>query len=200
MKIIDCKQGTEEWFELHKDKMTASHAYCIATGGKGLNTYCRKIAAQIYTGIIPATFKDKNMQTGNDEEEYARIAYELSTGNKVEIIGFGIYDEYTGASPDGLVREDGGIEIKRKTFEKHNDLLLGAEEFEEGYIWQCKMNMLVFDRSWWDLISYNPNFKENSLFIKRIERNKEDDRKLIEGLKKGKQLIQEYLNMYNKKN
>lgn len=196
--IRDIEQGTPEWHNLRMSRMTASHAQEIANCGKGLNTLCRKIAAQIFTNTIATTYKNQNMLIGNEEEHFAREAYELMTGCDVEQVTFGIYSDYVGASPDGLVGSDGGIEIKRKTFEKHCDLLCGADQFESQYIWQCRMNMLVFDRQWWDLISYNPLFKEKSLFGIRIYREEQYDEKLLKGFEKGEELIKEYLSILNK--
>ena len=196
MKIIrDVEQGTPEWHEYRRTRMTASHAQEIATADKGLQTLCRKIAGQIYTGeLAPCAFKNQNMITGNEEECFAREAYELTQGVDVEQIGIGLYSDYVGASPDGLIGDDGGCEFKRKTFEKHNDLLLGAEKFESKYVWQCHMNMLVFDRQWWDLVSYNPLFKDRSLYIQRIYRDPAKDALLLNGFKVGEELIKAYLN------
>jgi hypothetical protein len=189
------EQGTTEWHELRLGRMTASHAQEIANCGKGLDTLCRKIAGQIFTNTIAPSYKNENMIIGNEEEHYAREAYEILTGNDVEQVTFGIYSDYVGASPDGLVGTDGGIEIKRKTFEKHCDLLFGVEPFESKYIWQCRMNMLVFDRQWWDLLSYNPLFKGKSLFKLRLHREEQYDEQLLKGFEKGENLIKKYLSI-----
>lgn len=196
MKLHNVKQGSDEWHSLRLGRMTASNAHTISVAGKGLETYCRMLAAEIYTGQREDEYKSPDMIRGNEEEDYARSCYEFQTGNQVIEVGFAEYSEYVGASPDGLVGLDGGIEIKRKTLKTHNDLLLGAVEFEEKYIWQCHMCMLIFDREWWDLMSYNPLFKERSLFIKRIHRSAECDTKLLSGFMKGEALINEFLKKY----
>lgn len=195
MQIVDIVQGSEDWFNLRLGKLTASHALAIENGGKGLDTLCRRLAAEIYTKSSVEKFTNDDMETGIEEEKYARMAYEMSSGHTVNEVGFVLYNHFCGCSPDGLVNEDGGIEIKRKTFIKHNDLLLGATAFESQYISQCHMNLLITDRSWWDLISYNPKFKSKSLFIKRIQRSKEKDDKLIQGIELGKKLIKKYLDI-----
>lgn len=192
--IKDIEQGSPEWHELRRTRMTASHAQEIGTAGKGLKTLCRKIAAQIFTGELASDgFKNEAMERGSEEETFARSAYEFERSVEVEQIAFAIYSDYVGASPDGLVGEAGGCEFKRKTFEKHNDLLLGSESFESKYIWQCHMNMLVFDRQWWDLVSYNPLFKNRALHIIRILRDPAKDAALLAGFAKGEELIKQYV-------
>ena len=101
--IKNIEQGTPEWHELRRSRMTASHAQEIGSAGKGLDTLCRKIAAQIFTGEIAPAYKNENMLTGNEEEHFARSAYEFERDVEVEQITFGIFSDYVGASPDGLV-------------------------------------------------------------------------------------------------
>jgi hypothetical protein len=196
MTIHDVQQGTPEWHALRLEKMTASHAHTIAVAGKGLSTYCRQIAAQIYTGMAFEGYTSEAMQRGIDEEDFARGAYELATGADVVQVGFAEFEPYFGASPDGLVGLDGGVEFKRKTSKCHNDLLLGVVDFEPEYIWQCHANMMVFDRDWWDLCSFNPTFKDRSLFTRRIYRDTACDAKLLAGIEAGKQEIKHYLSLY----
>lgn len=190
-------QGSPEWNKLRLGKMTASHAQCIATGGKGLETYCRLLAAEIFTGMTAENYTNQNMIIGLEEERYARIAYEMQTGHDVAEVGFVEFSEYVGASPDGLVGDRGGVEIKRKTFTKHNDLLLGAEMFEEKYVWQCYMNLLVTGRLWWDLVSYNPCFKGQCLFQVTFQRDPIREEQLLEGFDKGQRLIIQNLEKLN---
>lgn len=195
MIIHDVEQGSPEWAQLRLGKMTASNALCIATGGKGLESYCRLLAAEIFTGCGAESYTNANMITGIEQEPFARMAYEMQTGHEVEQVGFIEYSEYVGASPDGLVGVNGGLEIKRKTFTKHNDLLLGADTFEEKYIWQCHMNMLVSGRLWWDLISYNPHFKGKSIYQQTFQTDPIRNEQLLAGFDKGEQLIKKNLEL-----
>lgn len=195
--IYDVIQGTEEWLALRRGKMTASHAQAIAAAGKGLDTYTSEIAAELYTGKGKKIYKNAAMQNGNDTEHLVRIAYEMYTGESVYEIGFAQYNEYVGCSPDGLVGGDGGVEIKSRDSDEdsysltHLKLLLGEEDFESCYVWQCHMNMLVLNRQWWDLISYDPSFKDKSLFIRRIYRDESKDSKLLNGFEVGEKMITE---------
>lgn len=196
MILHDIEQGSPEWYAVRLGKMTASNAYTISIADKGLSTYCRQIAGEIYRGIPFEGYMSGDMRVGKDEEDFTRSAYELMTGDEVVQVGFAEYEPFFGASPDGLVGLDGGVEFKRKIDKCHNDLLLGAEEFETKYVWQCHANMMVFDRDWWDLCSFNPTFKDRSLFIVRIHRDKACDAKILAGIEKGKAEIQKYLLKY----
>lgn len=198
MIIYECKQGSPEWHQLRLGKMTASHALAIATAGKGLDTYCKLLAAERFTGIFPESYSNQNMQIGVEEEQFARMAYELEYGCTVKEVGFIEYNDYCGSSPDGLVNNDSGLEIKRKTFKCHNDILLG-EPFESQYLWQCHMNMFISDRQWWHLCSFNPQFKNRSLFVHYVERDKLKDEQLLNGIDKGIKLINNYYEMLNNK-
>lgn len=198
--IYNVQQGSEEWFALRRGKMTASHAQAIASAGKGLETYASEIAAELYTGKGKKIYKNAAMQNGNDTEHIVRVAYEMYTGYSVQQVGFVQYNEHVGCSPDGLVGTDGGVEIKSRDSDgdsyslTHLKLLLGEEDFESGYIWQCHMNMLELDRKWWDLISFDPSFKDKSLFVKRIYRDETKDSKLLNGFEVGKNLVQKKFN------
>ncbi len=198
LTIYDIDQGSFEWHAARLGRMTASHADTIAASGKGLATYCRQIAGEIYRGAPFESYTSDAMQSGKNEESFARNAYEITTGAEVVQVGFATRDDIPdfGASPDGLVGLDGGVEFKRKTDKCHNDLLLGAENFESKYVWQCHANMLVFDREWWDLCSFNPEFKDRSLFVVRIFRDRTCDEKLLNGIEAGRQEIRRYLSIY----
>ena len=126
IKIHDILQGSDKWFELRKGKLTSSKATCIAANGKGLETYCKEIVLELI-GIEPESYMNDDMQRGNDLESLGISAYELDTGLTVNKVGFCTNEEYkeTGASPDGLIGEDGGVEIKARNDKKHFGLMLG---------------------------------------------------------------------------
>lgn len=194
MIVYDFKQGTDEWFAARLGRMTASHAQAIAAQGKGLDTLCRKLAYERFTGVREAGYKSEAMQRGNDQENFARQAYELETGRQVTEVGFVEYSDYVGFSPDGLiVCEHRGVEFKRQNNERHGDILIGAAGFDSGYLWQCRMGMLLMGYERWDLCSYNPNFKAKSLFIQEIEQTDEAKEKLLGGFEKGEELIKQYV-------
>jgi len=185
-------QGSDEWFEIRKRKLTGSHATSIAANGKGLITYCKEIVIDLIRITERNNFISKDMERGNLLEPTARNAYEFEKGVKIKEVGFIENSKYenVGISPDGLINDDGGIEIKARNDIKHFSLLKG-ETTEIPYN-QIQMCLMITNRDWWDFVSINTNFKE-FLFIKRIFPDYDYFKKLEKGFKKGNELINEYL-------
>ncbi len=160
-------QRSDEWYEIRKGKITASNASAIATNGKGLETYAYEILAEKYSNNSEESFTSFDMKRGIELEEQARMTYELEH-EEVQQIGFVELDEFTGCSPDGLVGEDGGIEIKCPNDVNFFRLMVNGEsEIDKKYLWQVQMSLLITGRKWWDLVFYNINF-EKSLLVFRI--------------------------------
>ncbi len=190
MKLHMVEQRTPEWHALRMGKMTASEAQCIAANGRGLESYIFKVVVAAVTGRSQENF-DGNSHTdrGNELEAEARLSYELTKDVTVQEVGFIELDEYVGCSPDGLIGEDGGLEIKCPNDVKYFQLLTGSAGPEESYVWQCHMSLLITGRKYWDLAYYNPNFRK-SLLVFRIEPELWRQEKLTLGIEKGKKLIQ----------
>ena len=189
MKLHKVKQKTPEWIQLRLDHpLTASQAQAIATGGKGLETLCWTKIAEKYSSAEPEDITNHHIDRGNELEEQARAMYELETGTIVKEVGFVTNDEYplAGASPDGLI-EGGGIEIKCFADPKHFRFIL-EEKIESQYIWQMQMQMLIGEYDFVDFVAFNPNYTQ-SLVVIRVEKDKEKQEKLKEGLKKGVEII-----------
>jgi len=185
MIIHEMEQGTPEWFAIRKGKMTASRAQAIGNGSKGLDTYIIDMMADNYSSGEYEGYTNAHVERGNELEELARQAYSLETGNAVKQVGFVEYNEFAGCSPDGLIGEDGGIEIKCQADKKHFRLILnGEKEIDSSYLWQIQMSLLVTGRKWWEFIAYNPNF-EKSLLVFRILPDEAMHAKLTEGLRIG---------------
>lgn len=198
MQIINVEQGTDEWFKIREFKLTGSHAQEIGNYGKGLDTYCLKLASEHYSTAKKEHFTSKDTERGNELEPIARSLYELEKGVDVTQVGFITIDAlpFVGCSPDGLVEEDGLIEIKCPDDLNHFRMIInGEKEIESKYLWQVQMNLLLTGRKWADLIFYNPNFKEN-MIIYRILPDKEKHEELNKGIEKGTKILQEYKNKY----
>lgn len=189
-------QGSPEWFEVRKGKMTASHGTAIAANGKGLVTYCREIVIAMISE--PEHYVNKDMERGNEYEPIARQAYEFENNVTVQQVGFIEHNEYSGCSPDGLIGTDGGLEIKARNDKIHFGLLIG-DAVDSGTQWQIQMNLLFTGRKWWDFCSYNPHFKM-SLFQKRFYPDPIKQQKLKLGLVSGEKMIKELLQNENIKN
>lgn len=131
----------------------------------------------------------------------ARDMYELERGVDIETVGFIEADEHVGFSPDGLIDEDGGAEIKCPNDIAYYRILRDGEKgVDTKYIWQCQMSLLLSGREWWDLAFYNPNFP-TTLLVFRILPDEEKHQALTEGLEKGVSLLKSQLEMFsNKKN
>lgn len=201
MKIHYCEQGSPEWHEHRRGKMTASHGQAIGNNGRGLDTYIYDVVSQLYI-INPQieTYTNPDIERGKELEPIAREAYQFETFNTVEQVGFIEADEYVGCSPDGLIDNDGGIEIKCVNNANHFKLIVqGVKAIESKYIWQIQMNMLITDRKYWDYVSYNNNF-ERSLIIHRITPDPIMFKKLEVGIEKGKNLIRELKKRYSQNN
>jgi hypothetical protein len=187
MEIINCIQGTDEWFNEKLGKFTASEAQAIAANGKGLETLCLKLASQRLTGKRKESYLGADMKRGVELEPEARNLYELETDNTVGKVGFCKLDEDTGASPDGLIGEDGLIEIK--CFDDLNFLEYAlSKKMDTGYVWQMQMQMFITGRQWCDYVVYNPNYK-NSLIIQRVNRDDRAIEKIKAGIETGKAIV-----------
>lgn len=182
------QQGTPEWLELRAGKLTASHAQEIATAGKGLETYVYKTLADKYAHTSES-YTNEHMERGNELEDQARTLFELETGIKVDQVGFIEYNEFVGCSPDGLIGDDAGLEIKCHANTQHFKLMVhGEKAIESKYIWQCQMNMWVTERKKWFYVSYNPNF-DKSILMFEIQADETKHKKLELGVEKGIELL-----------
>ena len=192
MIVHNVIQGTDEWFKMRQGKMTASHAQAIASAGKGLETYILEMMSEKFSTGEREQYSNKDTERGVDLEDMARSMYELENDCNVKEVGFVEFNEFVGCSPDGLVDDEGLIEIKCVKDKNHFKLLLD-NKIESKYTWQMQMQMLVTERKWCDYVSYNPNFKQSIIKI-RVERDVEKIEKLIIGLNKGVENIKEILN------
>jgi putative phage-type endonuclease len=194
MKIHNIEQGSPEWFDIRKGKLTASKAQAIASNSKGLETLCYELLAEKYSSAVWESYSNDDMERGKLLEEQAREMYELETGNKIEKIGFVETDEYTGCSPDGFIGKDGLIEIKCKKDTTYFRAII-EEKIDTGYEWQVQMQLLLTGRKWVDFVDYNPNYKK-SMNITRIKADKDMQDKITKGLEAGRKMLKEIEKKY----
>ena len=182
-------QGSPEWHALRCGKVTASRIADVMAGGAGKMraAYARQLVAERLTGLpTPGGFRSASMDRGNEAEAAAREAYEYQTGSFVDQVAFVQHPTIkdSGASPDGLVGDDGGVEIKCPDSTTHIDTLQGAS-IDGGYLKQIHWNMACTGRQWWDYVSFDSRMKDPAmrLFIKRIPRDDAVIRHMEEAVK-----------------
>ena len=183
--LLEITQGSDAWHQARLGKVTASRiADIIATTKSGYSAsranYEAQLICEILTGKPAESFTNAAMAWGTETEPLARAQYELKTGNIVNQIGFVVHSkiEQAGASPDGLVDNDGLIEIKCPNTSTHLDTLL-SQKVPSKYITQMTWQMLCTGRKWCDFVSYDPRLPDNlQLFIQRIELDEEYGKKL----------------------
>ena len=174
MKIHNVEQNSEEWYKLRLGKFTGSNFHiCMGKEGtKGRKDLILSKAAEKITGMLSdQNFSTIHIRRGHELEPDARNLYELSTYYKVEEVGFCELDEHTGCSPDGLINDDGMIEIKCK--DNHTYLSsMASKKIEPMHKTQIQFNLMVTGRRWCDYVLYNANF-DKSIFVQRVYRDNE---------------------------
>jgi len=160
------EQRSKEWFEIRRGKATASKfgvLMAVRGLGKAADDYALEIAGHDKINIFEEQIQTQAMREGMELEPYAISYYELENICKVNPVGFVSHPtiKTLGGSPDGLVGEDGGVEVKCPKQTKHLSNLV-SEKCPAEYLDQIQGCMFITGRKWWDFVSYNPNFKEGS--------------------------------------
>lgn len=175
------EQGTAEWKAQRCGKITASRFSDVMSflkNGKPSESrqkYMREIVFEILSGVPKQCAQGQALKWGSEIEQFAREAYELKTGSFVypsEFITHPTID-FIGCSPDGLVGEEGGIEIKCPYDEgKHIQTLL--EGVPQEHIPQIQGNLFVTNRKWWDFVSFDPRQAEgHRMYVERVLRDED---------------------------
>lgn len=176
MTIHMMPQRSPEWFQHRVGRVTASRIADVMaqtkTGpGAARKNYAADLVAERLTGDAREGFSNAAMQWGTDTEPQARTAYEFMTDATVQEVGFIDHPrlEWAGCSPDGLVGDDGMVEIKCPNTATHIETLLTGQ-IEGKYLKQMQFQMACAGRTWCDFVSFDPRLPaEMQLFVKRIE-------------------------------
>lgn len=190
------------WMDQRRGKFTASRlGDLMKTGrakdelwGQAAMTYIYEVINAMTTGqdhIVTS----KSLEWGEDHEWDAIEAYQELTGVKVERIGFVEYTPFAGGTPDGLVGDDGMIEVKCP-FNGANHVRSILEGYiKPEYYLQMQGNMLFSGRVWCDYVSYDPRQIDGlMLHIQRVEWDGEIIDKIEKRLKEAKQKLDELIN------
>lgn len=171
-------QGSNEWMQLRLGKVTASKiadltAKTKSGWGASRANYMAQLIVERLTGKPTESYTNVAMQWGTETEPQARAAYCFVTDNEVTEVAFVAHPTIpmTGASPDGLVNDDGMLEIKCPNTASHIETLLG-EPVADKYIKQMQWQMACTGRKWCDFVSFDPRLPaELQLKIIRVERD-----------------------------
>ncbi len=175
----DAPQGSDEWLAARKGRITGSKFSTAreklksGTLSSKANLYAEDIARERLGGKAESVYVNKAMNFGTEQEPFARAAYETTTGNIVQEVGFAASDcGMYGLSPDGLVGDDGVIEIK--TMVSSDTLFTAVVEGDlSKYMDQVNGYLLFLDRKWVDVVLWTPDLEETGLglVIKRVHRD-----------------------------
>lgn len=170
----DIVQGSEQWHNIRLGRFGASRAALWMVNGKRPDNigatalaYIVEKAAYHISKEQPDSFLSPAMERGLELEPLARLAYQDDTFEIVTECGYIEKGEYIGISPDGLIGDDGGVEIKCLAAKNHLGLING-DPIPTKYIAQCQYSLWVTGRAYWDNVYYHPQFGAKSLLTYRI--------------------------------
>ena len=171
-------QGDSDWKQARAGKVTASRAKDArdrlksgAASGKQIAYACQVALERVSHQPADATFENWQMREGHVQEPIARAAYERETGNLVDEVGaFATDDDLFLYSPDGLIDDDGLLEVKTLFSPERIMTIVGngdTSDFED----QCMFGLWLTGRQWIDLVVWVPSLEH--MVIKRITRDED---------------------------
>ena len=188
-------QNTAQWYGARLFHFTSSELSKLLTkpkSGEGVSKTAEayiydKIAEELTNGtcLDYTQIDTKETRWGHEMEPSARAVYEERMGVEVELCGFVEYSPSFGGSPDGLVGEEGGIEIKCPyNSAVHARYLLmqspaDLKALKPEYYAQIQGNLLVTGRKWFDFVSYDPRV-QNPAFALKVLRIERDEKMIAE--------------------
>ena len=184
------EQESADWLQQRAGKFTASRASDLMARTKSGPSASRgnliaRLVCERLTGQPVETYQNDAMRRGTELEAEARDAYSFATGHAVDECGFVATDALpnTGCSPDGLIGDDGLVEIKCPASEaKHLDAVIRGQHAKE-YHWQLQHQLLVTGRAWVDAVSYDPRWPEHlQLAIVRVTRDEDAIAELVSAI------------------
>jgi len=182
MKTIECEQGTDEWFEARIGSIGGSSIAAVVAKGQGKmrKNLLYRLAGEILSGEKYESYSNAHMERGIEQEAEARDMYEFITGNEVKQVGLVKESGHKHFSPDGLVADDGVLEIKCVIPSVHVETII-SDKVPAAYRKQCSWGHRICERQWVDFVSYSPLVVDKPIWIKRAERNEKLIKELDEG-------------------
>jgi len=189
-RIIRCSQGDDLWIAARVGRVTGSNTDALIAppttrqstrkgivcpaGTEALERaeYRQKLIVERIYGRAVGNFTSQYMKDGSDREPFARMIYEAEVQMPVELVGFALHPlwDWYGASADGLVGKDGGVELKCPAEMTHDGYAANLDTLVEEYKGQVLGNLVCFpEREWWDLSSFQP-YAPDSIKLLRAPR------------------------------
>jgi putative phage-type endonuclease len=175
---MEIEQRTDDWFAARLGKVTASRvADVIAKTKTGYSAsrenYMAQLVVERLTQTKAESYINTAMQWGTDQEPFARAAYEAAQGVMVEEVGFVPHPtiDMAGASPDGLVGDDGLVEIKCPNTAAMIEALL-TKKVPGKYFTQMQFQMACTGKKFCDYAVFDPRMPAKAqLFVTRVDRD-----------------------------
>lgn len=182
-------QRTDEWREARAGHITASGIGELLSEArnkadresgalsKSAESYLLERLGEILTGKPVPEFTSAATDWGNEKEPLARAAYEEYSGNSVDVVGFIHSREmpHVGCSPDGLVGDDGLVEIKCPYTTREHLRAALSREVPAEYVPQVQCQLWVTGRAWCDFVSYDPRIEYEGLGLIVIRMNRDEE-------------------------
>lgn len=171
MIIHEMVQGSDEWFAARLGKVTGSNfSKAIGKPGATRTKYMEKLIAEIGSQEKEQGYSNAAMEWGTETEPLAREFYENINDCIVREVGFVEHNEHIGVSPDGLVGEDGLLEIKCPYSSTHVSYIIN-DRLPPVYKAQVQGQLWVTGRQWCDFVSYDPRYIPRPYWCVRVERD-----------------------------
>lgn len=178
-KVRGAAQQSEIWFQMKLGVLSASNAYKIVAkrDSETRNTYMCELIAQVCTGIIDEISAEA-LDWGKQHEDAARSYYEFSNNVTMTQLPFVFKDDgyRVGGSPDGMVSDVRGAEIKCPWNTANYIKFLVSDEIKSEWKWQNQFNMWVTGAEEWDFCQFDPRMKKKPMktltAIKDVEKHK----------------------------
>ncbi len=186
MTDTEIVQGSPEWHQLRCGKVTASRVADVVaqnraktSWGKSRDTYMGELIAERLSGIPAESYTNAVMERGKEVEADARAAYEFFRDTPIVQVGFVAHPilKQAGASPDGLVGDDGLVEFKCPNTATHIDTVI-RKKIDGRYLTQMQWQMACTERQWCDFVSYDPRLPAGLRM--HAQRVKRDDERIAE--------------------
>jgi putative phage-type endonuclease len=171
--ITNVNQGSREWLEMRLGKVTASRVSDVLSKGRGsapskiAESYMMELIAERLTGMAKPFFENEAMRWGTETEPQARAMYEINNDFvNVDEVAFIELNEFIGVSPDGLIGDNGMLEIKCPNTTTQIKRAL-SDDYSADYKAQIQMQLWVSGREWCDFVSFDPRLNCDASYLQQ---------------------------------